>query len=92
MQGLMMDTPLLVSSMIDYAAECHGDREVISRELDGEIHRYTYRDAHLRTKKLAQAMEVDLFGRLGAEPSTSNPGYRRWIHSMIEDQVRKTTT
>ncbi|MBT3535394.1 MAG: AMP-binding protein, partial [Rhodospirillaceae bacterium] len=57
MQGLMMDVPLLVSSMIDYAAECHGDREVVSRELDGEIHRYSYRDAHLRTKKLAQAME-----------------------------------
>ena len=37
---------------------------------------------------LAQAMEVDLFGRLGGSPSTSNPGYRRWIHSMIEDQVR----
>ena len=37
---------------------------------------------------LAQAMEVDLFGRLGDSPSTSNPGYRRWIHSMIEDQVR----
>ena len=37
---------------------------------------------------LAQAMEVDLFGRLGGDPSTSNPGYRRWIHSMIEDQVR----
>ena len=37
---------------------------------------------------LPQAMEVDIFGRLGAEPSTSNPGYRTWIHSMIEDQVR----
>ncbi len=37
---------------------------------------------------LAQAMEVDLFGRIGDAPSTSNPGYRRWIHSMIEDQVR----
>jgi hypothetical protein len=33
-------------------------------------------------------MEVDLFGRIGGEPSTSNPGYRKWIHSMIEDQVR----
>lgn len=37
---------------------------------------------------LAQAMEVDLFGRIGGEPSTSNPEYRRWVHSMIEDQVR----
>ena len=37
---------------------------------------------------LAQAMEVDLLGRIGGSPSTSNPGYRKWIHSMIEDQVR----
>lgn len=37
---------------------------------------------------LAQAMEIDLFGRFGGEPSTSHPGYRSWIHSMIEDQVR----
>ena len=37
---------------------------------------------------LPQAMEVDAMGRLGGEPSTSNPGYRTWIHSMIEDQVR----
>ncbi len=57
MQGLMMDVPLLVSSMIEYAAECHGGREVVSRELDGDIHRYTYAAAHLRSKQLAQAME-----------------------------------
>ena len=33
-------------------------------------------------------MEVDVLGRFGSEPSTSHPGYRTWIHSMIEDQVR----
>lgn len=37
---------------------------------------------------LAQAMEVDLFGRLGSDPSTSHPDYRNWILSMVEDQVR----
>lgn len=57
MQGLMMDVPLLVSSMIEYAGECHSSREVASRELDGQIHRYSYAKALLRTKKLAQAME-----------------------------------
>lgn len=57
MQGLMMDVPLLVSSIIDHAAECHGDQEVVSRELDGHIHRYTYRDARHRAKQLAQALE-----------------------------------
>ncbi len=37
---------------------------------------------------LAQMMEVDIFGRIGSDPSTSNPDYRNWIKSMIEDQVR----
>jgi hypothetical protein len=37
---------------------------------------------------LAQCLEVDVFGRFGSEPSTSNPDYRNWILSMVEDQVR----
>jgi len=37
---------------------------------------------------LAQCLEVDVFGRFGSEPSTSNPDYRSWIHSMVEDQLR----
>ena len=37
---------------------------------------------------LAQCLEVDMFGRFGSEPSTENPDYRNWIHSMVEDQVR----
>ena len=57
MRGLMMDIPLLVSSIIDYAAQCHGDVVVASRELDDQIHRYTYADVHGRSKRLAQAVE-----------------------------------
>jgi fatty-acyl-CoA synthase len=56
MQGLMMDVPLLVSAMIDYAADYHGQQEIVSRELDGKIHRYSYREARSRCKKLAQAL------------------------------------
>ena len=37
---------------------------------------------------LAQCLEVDVFGRFSSEPSTSNPDYRHWIMSMVEDQVR----
>ena len=37
---------------------------------------------------LPQALEVDLFGRIGSEPSTVNPDYRNWILGMVEDQVR----
>ena len=36
---------------------------------------------------LVQCMEIDIFGKIGKSPSTSNKNYRNWILSMIEDQV-----
>ena len=56
MRGLMMDTPLLISSLIEYAARYHGDTEIVTRTLEGPIHRYTYRDAHQRSKQLANVL------------------------------------
>ena len=56
MHGLMMDTPLLISSLLDYAAEYHGDTEIVSRTIEGPIHRYTYRDAAARSKQLANVL------------------------------------
>ena len=44
MQGLMMDMPLLISSILRHAARHHGDTEIVSRRLEGDIHRYTYAD------------------------------------------------
>jgi len=57
MNGLMMDMPLLLSSFIDFAAEHHGGTEVVAREIEGDVHRYTYRDACARMKRLARALE-----------------------------------
>ena len=56
MHGLMMDTPLLISSLIRNAATNHGDTEIVSRTVEGPIHRYDYRAAHARTRKLANAL------------------------------------
>ena len=56
MQGLMMDMPLLISSLIQHADRYHGDTEIVSRTVEGPIHRYTYRDAHTRSRKLANAL------------------------------------
>jgi fatty-acyl-CoA synthase len=56
MLGLMMDRPLLISSLITHAALHHGDTEIVSRTVEGPIHRYTYRDAELRSRRLAQAL------------------------------------
>ena len=63
MNGLMMETPLLVSALIRHADRHHGDAETVSRRIEGDIHRYTYRDAHARMRRLANAL-----ARLGAKP------------------------
>src|SRR5262245_37331862 len=55
-RGMMMDRPLLISSIIDYAAEMHGPVEVVSQTLEGGLHRYTYADLRRRSRKLAGAL------------------------------------
>ena len=56
MLGLMQDRPLLISQLIEHAALNHGDTEIVSRTVEGPVHRYTYRDARLRAKKVAEAL------------------------------------
>jgi len=56
MLGLMQDRPLLISQLIEFAAENHGDTEIVSRRVEGDIHRYTYRDARHRAKQMAEAL------------------------------------
>jgi fatty-acyl-CoA synthase len=63
MLGLMMRWPLTIPSLIRHADQCHGDTEIVSRTIEGPIHRYTYRDAHTRARRLANAL-----GRLGVVP------------------------
>ena len=63
MRGFMMDVPLMISSLIRHADIYHGDAEIVSRTVEGTIHRYTYRDAHARARRLANALR-----RLGVKP------------------------
>ena len=56
MQGLMQDWPLVVSSIIDHARLNHPEREIVTRSVEGPIHRYTYRDMHGRSKRFAKAL------------------------------------
>src|SRR5215472_16791786 len=56
MLGLMMDEPLLIAALLRHADRYHGDTEIVSRTCEGTIHRYTYRDAHIRARKLANAL------------------------------------
>lgn len=57
MLGLMQDWPLLCHKIIDNAARQHGNREIVSRSVEGPIVRTTYRDLRQRALKVAQKLE-----------------------------------
>jgi fatty-acyl-CoA synthase len=54
----------MISSLLKHADRYHGDIEIVSRRCEGDIHRYTYSDAHTRSRKLANALK-----RLGVKAS-----------------------
>lgn len=56
MHGLMQDQPLLISSLIEHAATFHPDTEIVSRTVEGPIHRSTYRELRRRSKQVANAL------------------------------------
>ncbi len=56
MLGQMQTMPLMISSLIQHADRNHADTEIVSRETTGGIHRYTYHDAHRRSRQLARAL------------------------------------
>ncbi|BCH26121.1 fatty-acid--CoA ligase [Mesorhizobium sp. L-8-3] len=62
MLGLMQEWPLLCHKLIDHAALQHGDREIISRSIEGPIVRTNYGELRSRSLKVAQRLERDGFG------------------------------
>ncbi|MEJ8567336.1 long-chain-fatty-acid--CoA ligase [Elongatibacter sediminis] len=59
MLGLMQDWPLLVSRILDHAALNHGEREIVTRSVEGPIRRYTLADLRRRSLRVAKALERD---------------------------------
>ncbi len=57
MLGLMQSQPLLISNLIEFAERHHGDAEIVSRRVEGDVHRYTYRDAAKRSRQVANALD-----------------------------------
>ena len=56
MHGLMQDRPLLISGLIDYAANYHGDARIVSRNPDGSMHESDWRVIAARSRRLAAAL------------------------------------
>jgi fatty-acyl-CoA synthase len=56
MLGLMQERPLLISSLIEHANQFHGDVEIVTRTVEGPIHRCTWSDIHRRSRQAAKAL------------------------------------
>ena len=54
MQGLMMDVPLTITSIIQHAESVNGHKEIVSVTRDNPRHRYTYKDAFCRSRQLGR--------------------------------------
>ena len=56
MLGLMQNVPLLISNLLVNAERHHGEREVVSRRVEGDIHRITYKQIAVRARRMANAL------------------------------------
>ncbi len=57
LKGRMMDMPMMISSIIDYAADVRTDSLVVSNRVEGDVHRYTYAEARARSVQMAHALK-----------------------------------
>jgi fatty-acyl-CoA synthase len=60
MQGLMQQSPLLISAILQHAARHHAAGEIVSKTVEGGIHRTTYAGLESRARRLARVL-----GKLG---------------------------
>jgi fatty-acyl-CoA synthase len=54
----MQQQAMLISTLLVHAERHHGDQEVISRRVEGDIHRCTYRQLAARSRQLAKALKA----------------------------------
>jgi len=77
MLGLMQDWPLLCHRIIDHAALNHPERPVITRSIEGPIHRTNYAEVRARSLRVAQRLERDGI-KLGDRVATL--AWNSWRH------------
>lgn len=78
MQGLMQHHPLTISSVIEFAATYHGDTEVVSRRVEGDIHRSNYATINRRAKQIANALDAMAIARSARVATLAWNGYRHF--------------
>ena len=77
MRGLMQDWPLLCHRILEHAATIHGTQEVVTRSVEGPIHRTNYAEIHRRALKISQRLDRDGI-KLGDRVATI--AWNTWRH------------
>src|SRR3954464_7532604 len=80
MLGLMQDWPLLCHRIIEHAAKIHGKQEVVTRSVEGPIHRTTYADIHKRALKVSQRLDR---GGIKLGDRVATIAWNTWRHLEI---------
>ena len=76
MLGLMQNQPLLISSLIEFAGRQHGDTAIVSRRVEGDIHRTTWAGVAARARRTANAIEAERVPFGGRVATLAWNGYR----------------
>ena len=56
MLGLMQHQPMLISGLIEHAARAYADSEIVSRTVEGPLHRCTYAQVAGRARRVANVL------------------------------------
>jgi fatty-acyl-CoA synthase len=54
----MQQQSLLISNLLVHAERHHGDQEIVSRRVEGDIHRQTFRQLGERSRRMANALKA----------------------------------
>jgi len=78
MLGLMQQHSLLISSVIEFAATYHSDTEIVSRRVEGDIHRTNYATVNRRAKQIANALNAMQIAQSSRVATLAWNGYRHF--------------
>jgi len=85
MQGLMMDVPLTITSIMEHAERVHGAQEIVSITRDNPRHRYTYADSFARARFPAAPIPA---ARRASQMCRKFAGRLRWKRTAVGGEKR----
>ena len=76
MLGLMQNHPLLISSLIEHADRHHADAEIVSRRVEGDVHRTNWATVARRARQIANVLDADKLASSDRVATLAWNGYR----------------